>query len=87
MERIIMSNSSQNLAVLMEPSDDPSRIDLKVGNMYLNRFCIHEDAAFELSTVGYLEKSVENLLTIEKPSKGKGESSSLKRFRFFILCI
>ena len=46
----------QNLVVLMEPSDVAHHIDMKAGNMILNRFCIDEDAGFELSGVNYLEK-------------------------------
>ena len=39
--------------VFMEPSEDTSNISMKGGNMILNRFCIDEDAAFELSGVNY----------------------------------
>ena len=46
-----MSKIMQNLVVLMEPSQTVHNIRLKSGNMYLNRFCIDEDAAFELSGV------------------------------------
>ena len=52
-----MSKVMQNLVVLMEPFEDAYRIDMKAGNMILNRFCINEDAAFELSGVDYLRKS------------------------------
>ena len=41
----------------MEPSEDAWKTSLKGGNMILNRFCIDEDAAFELSGINYLEKS------------------------------
>ena len=51
-----MSKIMQNLVVFMEPSEDADDVSLKVGNMILNRFCIDEDAAFELSGVNYLEK-------------------------------
>ena len=47
----------QNLVVLMEPSEDADNVSLKAGNMILNRFCIDEDAAFELSGVSYLKKA------------------------------
>ena len=50
---IANSKTKQNLVVLMEPSGH--RTPLKCGNMILNRFCIDEDAAFELSGVTYLE--------------------------------
>ena len=46
----------QNLVVLMEPSEDSWETHLKSGNMILNRFCIDEDAAFELSGVNYLKE-------------------------------
>ena len=52
-----MSKIMQNLVVLMEPSEDAYDVPLKAGNMILNRFCIDEDAAFELSGVDYLKKS------------------------------
>ena len=51
-----MSKIMQNLVVLMNPSVDASDASLKVGNMIFNRFCIDEDAAFELSGVNSLKK-------------------------------
>ena len=54
----------------MEPSEDAYKIDLKSGNMCLNRFSIDEEAAFEISGVHYLEeKSYDN---IDDELKGKG---------------
>ena len=50
-----MSKVMQNLVVLMEPSKD-------AWDMILNRFCIDEDAAFELSGVNYLKKSSLDIL-------------------------
>ena len=47
----------QNLVVLMEPSEDAWNSSLKAGKMIFNRFCIDEDAAFELSGINYLKKS------------------------------
>ena len=47
----------QNLVVLMEPSEHAHLTPLKTGHMLLNRFCIDENAAFELSGVKYLKKS------------------------------
>ena len=52
-----MSKKMQNLVVFMEPSEDASDTPLKAGNMILNRFCIDEDAAFELSGVNSFKKS------------------------------
>ena len=56
-----MSKIMQNLVVLMEPSEEAWDTSLKGGNMILNRFCIDEDAAFELSGVYSLKKSSEDV--------------------------
>ena len=53
---IVMSKIMQNLVVLMEPSEEAWFTPLKAGNMILNRFCIDEDAAFDLSGVNYLKE-------------------------------
>ena len=52
-----MTKIMQNLIVLMDPSEDGDDVSLKTGSMIFNRFCIDEDAAFELSGVYYLETS------------------------------
>ena len=73
-----MSKIMQNLIVLMEPSEDGDDVSLKTGNMILNRFCIDEDAAFELSGVYYLKTSSwvmmhgKILYNIEENRKVKG---------------
>ena len=41
----------QNIIILKVPSPNASERSLIGGNMFLNRFCIDEDAAFELSGV------------------------------------
>ena len=48
----------QNLVVFMEKSIYANETPLKSGNMILNRFCIDEDAAFELSGVYNLTEKV-----------------------------
>ena len=71
-----MSKNMQNLVFLMDPSVYDYDIHLKGGNMYLNRFSIDEEAAFELSGVHYLEKSFETIwrdeFEVERKPKGKG---------------
>ena len=47
----------QNLVFLMEPNDDACDISWKGAHMMLNRFCIDEDAAVELSGVYSLKPS------------------------------
>ena len=46
----------QNLIVLMDLTEE-GYVSSRGGNMILNRFCIDEDAAFELSGINYLKKS------------------------------
>ena len=54
----------------MEPSHTAWNVSLKAGNMFLNRFCIDEDAAFELSGINYIQKSVQKS-SVESEEKGK----------------
>ena len=46
-----MSKTMQNLVFLLDSRENPSNISSKGTNMWMNRFCIDEDAAFELSGV------------------------------------
>ena len=75
-----MSKIMQNLVVLMEPSEDADETPLKAGNMILNRFCIDEDAAFELSGVNYLKKMPSYL-----NNKEKGKEYSFLRSLFILI--
>ena len=82
-----MSKVMQNLVVLMEPSEDAWNTCLKGGNMILNRFCIDEDAAFELAGVNYLKKDTHNrqkAIYIEPKGyyREKGMEYSFLRFYF-----
>ena len=55
---------SQNLYFLIEPNSIPYEFPLKISNLYLNRFAIDEDAAFEILGVDYLHLSSQNYLTL-----------------------
>ena len=61
----------QNLVVFIEPSKDASNISLKAGKLYLNRFCIDEDAACEFSGVYYLNSEEPLNFTLKQKVKGK----------------
>ena len=67
---MVMSKKMQNLVVLIEPSDYAPETFLKGGNMILNKFCIDEDAAFELSGVHYL-KQYKGVVRTDGEEKGK----------------
>ena len=73
-----MSKLMQNLVVFMEPSEDVYNISLKRANMSFNRFCIDEEAGFELSGVNFFKKSsglisdgVFGIYDQERKEKGK----------------
>ena len=68
----------QNLIVMMDPPEKPWEICLKGGSMILNRLCIDEDAAFELSGVNYFQKSSRDICyaddaqnTLKRKQKGQ----------------
>ena len=50
-----MAKIMQNLVVLMSETYFSYDISFKAGKMCFNRFCIDEDAAFELSGVWFLK--------------------------------
>ena len=62
-----MTKIKQNLVVFMEEHEKPSTTSVKAGNMCLNRFCIEEDAAFELSEVYYLKKTPYGIMNWRLP--------------------
>ena len=83
----VMPKVMQNVVVLMEPSEEADETPLKAGNMFFNRFCIDENAAFELSGVNYLEKSSEDMengktLKFKVQRKIKGKEYSFLRSYF-----
>ena len=80
--KIFEPNQKQNLVVFMNPSEDASDISLKAGNMILNRCCINEDAAFELSGVNYLKKSSDGYQEFEFTRIEKGMEYSFLRSYF-----
>ena len=55
-KRIKMPKIMQNMVVLMDPPWKEFDFSSTAGNMFLNRFCIDEDTAFELSGVYDLDE-------------------------------
>ena len=80
--RIFKSKKMQNLVVFMEPTEDASNISMKGGNMILNRFCIDEDAAFELSEVNYLRLRFLKLGLTYRYNREKGTEYSFLQSNF-----
>ena len=75
-----MSKIMHNLVVLMEPSESAWQTPLKGGNMILNRFCIDEDAAIELSGVNHLIQKWSSYSN----DKEKGKVYSFLRSNFIL---
>ena len=71
--------TKQKVVILQEQSKDGFDISWKAGNMYLNRFCIDEEAGFEVSGVYRLNDvslfAVDEGLTDEHSRKEKGTDS------------
>ena len=74
-----MSSKMQNLVVFMEPSERTWNTSSKAGNMTLNRFCIDEDAGFELFGVYYLKQ------TRSRDDRKKGKEFLFLRFYFILI--
>ena len=72
----------QNLILLIELIRDAWLTPMKAANMILNRFCIDEDAAFELSGVHYLETTAQDIIFY----KGYDQLRKIKgkEYSFFI---
>ena len=66
-----MAKNRQNLVVFIQPPTSTCEIGRKGSNMLLNRFCIEEDAAFELSGVHHMDKSFTDMKWHIMPIKGK----------------
>ena len=47
----------QKIVLFIEPTDDAWRTPLKIGNLFMNRFAVEEDAAFEVLKIFELEKT------------------------------
>ena len=74
-ERIITMKLKQNFVFFVDPPTKAFDISARAGNMLINRFCIDEDAANELSGVYHLEKAFGKIIfgkfIFGKNSKGK----------------
>ena len=47
----------QKIVLFMEPFDDAFFTPLKIGNLFMNRFAVEEDAASEILKILELEKT------------------------------
>ena len=47
----------QKIVLFMEPNDDACFTPLKIGNLFMNRFAVEEDPAFEILKILEFDKS------------------------------
>ena len=47
----------QKIVLFIEPNDDAFQTPAKIGHLFMNRFGVYEDAAFEVINVLELEKT------------------------------
>ena len=52
-----MTKNMQKIVLFIEPNEDAFMTPLKIGNLFLNRFAVEEDAAFEVLKIFELEKA------------------------------
>ena len=82
-EREIMPNVVRNIIFLLNP-DLPWDKSLNCGRLYLNRFCIDEEAAFELSGVYSWDERSSSILRLYLTPNYKGnEFQSFQSLKFF----
>ena len=55
-----MSNSK--IVLFIEPADGPASTPSKIGNLFMNRFGIEEDAKHEILKIYHLENHLNDLL-------------------------
>ena len=67
----------QKIVLFIEPNDDLWATPLKIGNLFMNRFAVEEDAASEILKIFELEKSSYKIIKpfykelADKKQKGK----------------
>ena len=66
----VFLNEFQNIVVLRSRATREYEISLKAGNMFMNRFCIDEDASFELSGVYDVNNNLRKKI-LGETSRGK----------------
>ena len=73
-----MKTVKHNIVVVMGPSIYAYDVASKVGLMYLNRFCIDEEAAFELNGVYSIQRNGTHIFWNEMRRLAKRKSKDFK---------
>ena len=76
----------QKIVLFIEPSDELWETPLKIGNSFMNRFAVEEDAASEVLKIFELEKTSFEMsdpdsknFTEERKQKGKDLNDKINR--------
>ena len=78
-----MSKISQKIVLFIEPNDNAFETPLKIGNLFMNRFAVDEDAATEILKIFELGKYSLKMSHDEKKQKGMDLIISLTRLLCF----
>ena len=57
----------QKIVLFMEPNDDACFTPLKIGNLFMNRFAVEEDAASEILKILELGKTSRKMSFLANP--------------------
>ena len=60
----------QKIVLFIEPNDEDQESPTSIGNLYMNRFAIDEDAADEILNIYHLKQCKRHLSEDEKNEKG-----------------
>ena len=60
----------QKIVLFIEPSEEACETPLKIGNLFMNRFAVDEDAASEILKIFELEKYSRKMSAEERKQKG-----------------
>ena len=60
----------QKIILFIEPNDEDRKSPTSIGNLYMNRFAIDEDAADEILNIYHLKQCKRHLSEEDKNKKG-----------------
>ena len=85
----------QKIVLFIEPNEDAFQTPLKIGNLFMNRFAVDEDAASEILKIFELEKTSWEMsyhkhsnyknFAEERKQKGKDLNNKINRLNCFTI--
>ena len=68
-----MSKIKHKIVVFIEPNDNAYKTPLKIGNLFMNRFAVDEDAASEILNIFEVDRTSRKMSNPEDPEYKKFE--------------